>query len=186
MPKASSRLVLSICLGQSLRSLHPGGQAQKLPRARAEVVVFHLGSPTKEYHGTYAPPWNLFSLPEQSQRNRGHVPLKLSLSIQSGFFGLFGGQPRSKARGSCQIYGHFSLALYKFSNCRIWSFIYSLNSYYWESIGLENCWMCKCHKLSEPQFPHLLSQNSAGGGVSSTVLAHHRHWVPISPSPLRT
>ena len=118
----------------------------------AEVADFHVGSHTNTYQTTHASPWNLFSLPEQSQRGRGHLSLKLSLSIQSGFFGLFWRLTYINRTG--QLPNTWSLP---FGYPQIFElqdlFIYLLVlSYYWENIGLEYLLDVQ---LPQPEFPHL-------------------------------
>lgn len=56
----------------------------------SEVAGFHLGSHANTYQSTRGSHCDPFSLGEhgQSQRDMGHLSLQLSLSLQSGFFGL--------------------------------------------------------------------------------------------------
>lgn len=115
-----------------------------------EVTDFHLGSHTNTFqrlgllHGISS---------HYQMKSEGQGPsVSQSLPIQSGFFSLLWRSPYINRTGSGQTHGHFPLATYKYLSCKVCSFVYSPNSYYWESIGLESPWDVR---LAGPQFPHL-------------------------------
>ena len=147
VPKASSRLVPSTCLGQSPRRLRMG---------RFRGLPWGCWFPSRLPH-KHIPKHSGFSMESLlitrwSQRGRGHLSLKRSLPIESGFFSLFWRSAYINRTGSGETQGHFPLATYKYLNCKICSFVYSPNNYNWESIGLESPWDVQ---LAGPQFPHL-------------------------------
>ena len=150
--KASSRLVPSTCLGQSPRRLRMG---------RFRGLPWGCWFPSRLPH-KHIPKHSGFSMESLlitrwSQRGRGHLSLKRSLPIESGFFSLFWRSAYINRTGSGETQGHFPLATYKYLNCKICSFVYSPNNYNWESIGLESPWDVQ---LAGPQFPCIWCESS--------------------------
>lgn len=117
-----------------------GGSAQRWPRVLSAIAAFQLGSHTNTQQGTCGSHWNLYSLAkhDQSQKDMDHLSLKLVQPYKVDSLAHFGSQRTLTEWDSCQMHGHFPLATHNFLNCKSCLFIYSFNSYYWESIELEN------------------------------------------------